>query len=94
MPHAPKERLAAGHAVNPQTHGYAQSVDGVQQRRDHTVTPPHAGAAGQRRRHEVRVARLEAAVGPDVEVNPHVGEAEERAGGEGDGSALVVWVEA
>lgn len=66
----------------------------VEKRRDNAITRLHAGTPEERLCHELRVPRLEVPVGPDVEVDPHVGEAEEGAGGEGDGPVLVVGVEA
>lgn len=94
VPNTPEIRLATRHPIDPKPHRDTQRVDSIKQRRDDTVTPPHVRAARQRGGHQLRVARLEAAVGPDVEVDAHVGEPEERAGGEGDGPALVVGVEA
>lgn len=66
----------------------------VKKRRDNPVARLHSGTPEKRLRHEIGVSRLEMPVGPDVEVDPHVGEAEEGAGCEGDGPVLVVWVEA
>jgi hypothetical protein len=93
MLHAPKERLAARHAVNAQPHGNAQRVRRIQQRRQQVVVALDRRQAQQAGADGGRVARVEAAARPDVEAQPHVRNHEERARGEGDRPAFVVGVE-
>lgn len=92
MTNAPEECLAARDTINAKSHRDAEHMSSVQQRGDDAATPLHGRRPVDSLGNTHGVSRVKKPVWTKVKVDAHIGEAEQRAGCEGDGSILVVGV--
>lgn len=94
MTDAPEECLAPSNTVNAQPDGDAQHVSGIQKRSDDAAGPFHCWRPANRLGDAYWIPRLEESIWAEVKVNADVGEAKQGAGGKGDGTVLVIGIEA